>query len=177
MAKPLTRTTVLDEVPIDAEPEVQVDRHSPDWNTLSEDVAGRIETVLKRDSTGCRYFNPAVTVTCHQPSPEFLQIIRKEQARWCRQAGKTISRSNRRNPSRWTGSGQWISNKYARFLDRALSFTGVLFISGRLIPPHAWPKAPPITSKERPKISRQRESCLTNAAHPIPKPVNHSIHQ
>lgn len=140
MAKPLTRTTVLDEVPIDAEPEVQIDRHRPDWNSLVEDVAGRIEMVLKQDATGCRYFNPVVTVSCLQSSPEFWRIVSKEQARWCRQAGKTIPRTNRRSPSRWTGGGQLISNKYARYLHRALSFTGVLFIDGQLVPPHEWPK-------------------------------------
>lgn len=142
MAKPLTQTTVLDEVPIDARPEVHIDRHPVDWNTLADDVAERINMVLKRDATGCRYFNPAVTVTCLQPSPEFLQIIRKEQARWCRQAGKTISRSNRRSPSRWTSGGEWISDKHARFLDRALSFTGVLFIDGQLLSTHEWAALP-----------------------------------
>lgn len=142
MAKPLPRTTVLDEVPIEAEPEVRIDRHPLDWNTLVEDVAERIEIVLKRDATGCRYFNPAVTVTCLQPSPEFWRIIGKEQGRWCRQAGKTIPRRNRRSPTRWTGGGQWISNKYARYLNRALSFTGVLFIDGKLILPHEWAALP-----------------------------------
>jgi hypothetical protein len=136
MAKPLTRTSVLDEVPIDAKPEVRMDRHSLDWNTLAEDVAERIDMALKQEATGCRYFNPAVTVTCLQPSPEFWRIVRKEQARWCRQAGKTIPRRNRRSASRWTGDGQWISSKYARFLDRALSFTGVLCIDGRLLSTH-----------------------------------------
>ena len=142
MAKPLTRTTVLDEVPIEAKPEIRIERHPVDWNTLAEDVAERITIVLKRNAIGCRYFNPAVTVTCLQPRPEFWRIVRKEQARWCRQSGKTIPRRNRRSPSHWTGSGQWISNKYARFLDRALSFTGVLFIDGRLLSTHEWAALP-----------------------------------
>ena len=161
-AKPLTRTTVLDEVPIDARPEVLIDRHPLDWNTLAEDVAGRIETSLQQATTGCRYFNPAVTVTCLQPSQEFLRIVRKEQARWCRQAGKTISRRNRRSSSRWISGGQWISNKYARYLDRALSFTGILFIDGQLIPPHSWPKPPEVTSTER-----RKTTCTAN---PVPPP-------
>ena len=106
-------------------------------------------TSIVMNPIGCHYFNPAVTLTCLQPSPEFLQIIRKEQARWCRQAGKTISRSNRRSPSRWIGGGQSIRNKYARFLDRAVSFTGVLFIDGKVIPPDSWPKPPAIISTDR----------------------------
>lgn len=142
MAKPLTRTTVLDEVPIDARPEVQIDLHPVDWNSLAEDVMARIEMVLKQDATGYRYFNPAVTVTCLRSSPEFWRIIGKEQGRWCQRAGKTMPRSNRRSPARWTGSGQWISNKYARYLHRALSFTGVLFIDGELVLPHEWAALP-----------------------------------
>jgi hypothetical protein len=140
MAKPLTRTSVLDEVLIDAKPEVRMDRHSLDWNTLAEDVAERIDMALKQEATGCRYFNPAVTVTCLQPSPEFWRIVRKEQARWCRQAGKTIPRRSRRSPSCWTSGGEWVSEKHARFLDRALCFTGILLIGGQLVPPHEWPK-------------------------------------
>ena len=147
--KPLTRTAVLDEVLIDARPEVRIDRHPLDWNTLAEDVAGRIETALQQGATGCRYFNPAVTVTGLQPSQEFWRIVHKEQARWCRQAGKTIPRRNRRSSSFWTSGGQWISNKYARYIDRALSFTGILFIDGQLIPSHSWPKPLGITSTER----------------------------
>ena len=161
-AKPLTRTTVLDEVPIDARPEVRIDRHPLDWNTLAVDVAGRIETALQQGATGCRYFNPAVTVSCVQPSQDFLRIVRKEQARWCRQAGKTIPRRNRRSSSRWTSGGQWISNKYARYLDRALCFTGVLFIDGQLIPSHSWPKPPGITPTERRKTMN-----ITNAHPPL----------
>ena len=150
MAKPLTRTTVLDEVPIDARPEVQIDRHPIDWNTLAEVVAGRIKTALQQGVAGCRYFNPAVTVTCRQPRPEFFRMVHKEQARWCRQAGNTIPRTVRRSSSRWIGAGQWISNKYARYLDRALSFTGILFIDGKLVLPHEWTSLPGLVHESSP---------------------------
>jgi hypothetical protein len=166
MAKPRTRTTVLDEVPIDARPEVQIDRHRPDWNSLVEDVAHRIEMVLKRDATGYRYFNPTVTVTCLQPTPEFWRIVGKEQARWCRQAGKTIPRRVRRSSTHWTSGGEWISEKYTRFLHRALSFTGVLFIDGELVPPHSWPKPPAVMSQER-----QKTGCPADPAPPSQSPV------
>lgn len=162
-ARPRIRTAVLDEVPIDARPEVRIDRHPLDWNTPGEDVAGRIETALQEGITGCRYFNPTVTVTCLQPTPKFFRIVYKEQARWCRQAGKTIPRRNRRSSSRWISGGRWINDKHARHLDRALCFTGILFIDGKFIPPHSWPKPPGVTSTERRKTM--------NTANPLPPPL------
>lgn len=140
MGKPRTRTTVLDEVQIEAKLDVRIDRHPVDWNTLAEDVAERISAALRRGDSGCRYFNPAVTVTCLQPTPEFFRIVRKERARWCRRAGNTIPRSVQRGSSRWISGGEWISNKYARYLDRALSFTGILFIEGQPVLRHDWPR-------------------------------------
>ena len=162
-AKPLTRTTVLDEDPIDTRPEVLIDRYRLDWNTLAEDVAGRIETTLQQRAAGCRYFNPAVTVTCLQPSPEFWRVVRKEQARWCRQASGTIRRNVRRRVSTWV-SDEPPLNKHARYLDRALCFTGILFIDGKLIQSqsHSWPKPPGITSTERRKTMN-----TTNANPPL----------
>ena len=148
MATPLTRTTVLDEVPIDARTDVRIDRHHPDWNALAEDVVGRIEASLQQGATGCRYFNPAVTVACPLPSQEFFRIVCEERARWCRRAGNTIPQKNRRSTSNWISGGQWISDKFARYLDRALCFTGILFIDGKFIPPHSWPTLPGITSTD-----------------------------
>jgi len=85
------------------------------------------------------------------PLPKFFQIVRSEQASWCRQASQTFPRQVRRRSSRWVSGGQWISNKHARCLDRTMCFTGVLFIDGKLIPSHSWPKPPGITSTERRK--------------------------
>lgn len=132
MAKPPTRTTVMDEVPIPLKPKVRVDHHPVDWNTLAESVAERIATTLQQDSTGCRYFNPAATVSCPSPCPEFFRLVRSVQSGWCRRASKTIPRSVRRSSSRWISGGEWISDKDARYLDRGLCFTGVLFIDGTM---------------------------------------------
>ncbi|WLD14655.1 hypothetical protein [Planctellipticum variicoloris] len=153
MAKPTSRTTVMDEVQIPLKPKIQVDHHSFDWNTLAESVADRIATTLQQDPTGCRYFNPAATVSCPSPWPEFFRLVRREQSRWCRRADNTIPRKVRRSPSRWISGGEWISNKYARYLDRALCFTGVLFIDGKLIQSHNWPKS------EEPKSKRVSMDC------------------
>ena len=38
-----------------------------------------------------------------------------------------------------SGGGEWLKNKYDRYLDRALCFTGILYIDGQLILPHNWP--------------------------------------
>lgn len=140
MAKPTSRTTVMDEVPIPLKPKVQIDHHPVDWNTLAESVAERIATTLQQDPTGCRYFNPAATVSCPSPCPEFFRLVRSVQSDWCRRAGKTIPRSVRRSSSRWVSSDAGINSKHDLHLDRGLCFTGVLFIAGKLIQPHNWPK-------------------------------------
>ena len=138
MVKPLTRTAVLDELPIDASPEVRINRHSLDWNTLAEGVVDRIDAVLRQDAIGCRYFNPVVTVSCSNPTSEFFGIVLKEQASWCRRASETIRRNARRRVSNWVSDESPV-NKHARFLHRALCFTGILFIDGRICPNHCWP--------------------------------------
>lgn len=145
-----TRISVLD---IDNEPtpKVTVLRHPVDFHNLADDVAERITATIVKTPIGCHYFNPAVTISCPEASPVFFAVIKKEQARWCRHAGKTILRKNRRSSSRWVSGGEWMGNKLARYFDRALCFTGILFIDGKFIPPHSWPRPPEITSTERRK--------------------------
>ncbi len=136
----MVKTTVMDAVLTKADTRVVIQRHPTDFNTLSDDVKHRIETTLNRNSTGCVYFNPAVTVSCPTPTPEFIRIVRMEQGRWCRHASITsFPKHVRRTASNWVGGGEWIKNKYDRYLDRALCFTGILFIDGQLILPHNWP--------------------------------------
>ena len=135
-----TRTTVMDVDLIEARATVKVERHLIDMHTLAEDVFQRVVTTLKHHPAGCLYFNPAVTVACPRPTTEFIRVVRNEQARWCRQASRTFPRKVRRSPSRWASGGEWISNKYARYLDRALCFTGILFIDGQFVPPPKWSK-------------------------------------
>ena len=135
-----TRTTVMDADATEAKATVKVQRHIIDMHTISDDVGRRVVTTLKHCPAGCVYFNPAVTVACPQPTTEFFCVVNKEQARWCRQASQTFPRNARRSPSRWASGGEWISNKYARYLDRALCFTGILFIDGQFVPPPKWSK-------------------------------------
>lgn len=141
MAKPTSRTAVMDEVPSPLKPKVRVNHHPVDWNTLAESVAERIYAFLNQGAKGCRYFNPAATVSCPSPTPEFFRLIRRVQSGWCRRAGGTIPRSARRSSSRWVSSDTGINSKHDLHLDRALCFTGVLFIDGKLVLPHNWPKS------------------------------------
>lgn len=143
MAKPLARTTSMDAVLNERRPKICIQRHSVDWESLADDVGLRVAQSLRDDPTGCRYFNPAVTVSSPDPSPEFYRVVRKEQARWCRQSRSDFGKKARRSPRSWVTDEGEISNKYARFLDRALCFTGILFIGGQLIQPHNWPKPQP----------------------------------
>lgn len=132
--------TIGDAAATAIDPEVCIYRFSPDMHTVAEDVGQRVVTTLEKHPTGCIYFNPAVTVACLVPSPRFFEIVRREQARWCRQAARMFSRTVRRRVSRWVGGGVWDNHRYSRFLDRGLCFTGVLFIDGVLVPSHRWPK-------------------------------------
>ncbi len=144
--------TILDAVPETAtpppDPEVTVRRCRPDMAELGDEAAGRIATVLQENPAGCVYFNLAATVSWPTPSADFFGTVRKEQAHWCRQAGRTFPRSVRRRAIKWVGEGEWIGHKFARYLDRAVCFTRALFIGGRFVPPHRWPNA--VTSSAPP---------------------------
>jgi hypothetical protein len=137
--KPTTRTTVMDAEPAKAQARIDIQRHPTDMHTLSDDVGNRIVATLKRNQAGCVYFNPAVTVSCPSPTTGFFQVIAKEQGRWCRQARDGFAKKARRSASSWVGGGDLFDHKFARYLDRALCFTGVLFIDGQLVLPHNWP--------------------------------------
>ena len=132
------RTTVTD-ADEEGNSMVNVRHYKADMNSLAEDVGERIATSITQNPTGCRYFNPVVTVSCPSPTPAFFRIVRKEQARWCRQASATFPRHARRLASTWIAGGEWISHKYARYLNRAACFTGILFVNGRIVPAHEWP--------------------------------------
>lgn len=140
MAKPLARTTSMDAVLNDLGPKVRTQRHSVDWGSLADDVAARVDRSLRDDPTGCRYFNPAVTVSSPEPSPDFFRVVRKEQARWCRRSSPAFSDKARGSSRNWSSGGEWISNKFYRYLDRALCFTGILIAEGKIVPFHQWTK-------------------------------------
>lgn len=135
-----SRTTVMD---VDAEPDPQVvvQRHSYDFNDLAGGVGQQIMTVIGNAPEGCHYFNPAITVSCSLPTTAFFGKIRQEQARWCRIASQTFRKRDRRSAKKWV-SHEIIGDKHLRYLDRAMCFTGALFINGSLVPHHKWPQPP-----------------------------------
>jgi hypothetical protein len=141
MAKAMTQTTSMDAVLNEQEPKIVIQRHRVDWQSLAKDVGVRAARSLQDNRSGCLYFNPAVTVSSPDPSPEFFRVVRKEQARWCRRSSSTFSKKARGSSRSWVTDEGEISNKYARYLDRALCFTGVLFNNGQLLAHHQWPRS------------------------------------
>lgn len=138
MAKPMIQTTSMDAVLNEQEPKVFIQRHSFDIQSLADDVCSRVDRSLRDNPSGCLYFNPAVTVSSSEPAPEFFRVVRKEQARWCRRSSSTFSKKARGSSRSWVTDEGEINGKYARYLDRALCFTGVLFVNGKIVPPHQW---------------------------------------
>lgn len=134
----MTRTSCLDADHKPTTEKVRIHRHQPDMHTLADDVGNRIKATLEVNPTGCHYFNPAVTVFCAEPVPVFFRTVRREQSDWCRRTNGTFLRRARRRASSWVSGGEWISHKFRRYLDRALCFTGILFIDGELVLPHKW---------------------------------------
>ena len=123
----------------DANPNVVVRRHPVDWNDPAEGTQERALAVLSRQQILCVYFNPAFTVTCPEPTPEFFREVRKRQAEWCRRADQSpLSRWARRRVSRWGSGRHKFTSKSERYFHRAFCFTGVMFINGQLIHPNQW---------------------------------------
>lgn len=131
------RTTIMD-ADCEPVPSVTVQRHAYDFNDLAGGVDQRIITTIGQTPEGCHYFNPGVTVSCPQPTLAFFAKVRQEQARWCRIASQTFKKRERRRVKIWI-SHERITDKHARYLDRAACFTGILFINGRPVPHHRWP--------------------------------------
>jgi len=121
-------------------PKVTVHRHRPDMERLADEVGERAIRLLKQTPPRCVFLNPIATVICEAPTAEFFREVRRQQASWCRRSSSTFPRQIRRRPSRWVSGGEFLRDKFGRFLDRALCFTGALFINGRFVPPHAWPE-------------------------------------
>lgn len=116
---------------------VTVRRHRYDFQSLAEDVGHRIEATVLQAPHACHYFNPAVTVSCSHQTDAFFRTIRREQARWCRVASQTFRKRQRRRVRVWVAS-EPFHHKHARYLNRTACLTGILFMSGRLVPNHQW---------------------------------------
>ena len=117
---------------------IVVRRHRIDWNDLISPTLERAETALSETPEGCIYLNPGVTVTCSELTADFFLEVRKRQAEWCRRAGRTIPRRVRRRVARWVDDSGLALSKTQRYLRRAMCFTGVLFVNGRLMHPDHW---------------------------------------
>ena len=137
-----TKTTVMDADQSESIAKVRILRHQPDMHTLAEDVGNRIVAKLKQNPAGCHYFNPAVTVSCPRTSADFFRIVKREQSKWCRRTNSTFSRKATRRAATWVSGGEWITDKFGRYLDRAMCFTGIVFINGQLVPHHHWNPKP-----------------------------------
>jgi hypothetical protein len=135
----VTAHTKVIDADIDRDPRVKVRRHVYDFNDLAEGVGQRIITTVGRHPQGCHYFTPAVTVSCPMPTAAFFAKVRQEQARWCRIASHTFRKRQRRRVKSWIGH-EPRDSKLARYLDRAMCLTGILFIDGSVVPHHQWPR-------------------------------------
>lgn len=140
---------------------VRVCRHEVDWKDLDLLTAQRAEEILSLDNPPrCVYLNPWFTVICSEPTADFLHEIRKRQAEWCRQASNTFRPKVRRKVSNWIGAGgQVFNSKSARYFDRCLCFTGILFIDGKIVYPGKWDLLVRSNSKQK-SINRVRTICL-----------------
>ena len=81
----------------------------------------------------------ASAISDPHPRPAFFRLVKKEQARWCKTASESIKNKVRRKVSTWI-SPAVVYGDIDRYHDRALCFTGILFINGKMIPHHNWPK-------------------------------------
>lgn len=131
--------TCLDAVASEQEqPKVTVRRYPVDWNLEPGATLKRANTILADEPHQSVYLNPAFTVACPEPTPEFFQEVRKRQAEWCRRAGHWLPARVRRRVSNWVGDGEPLRTKAERYFHRALCYTGVLFVDGNFIYPSKW---------------------------------------
>ena len=119
-------------------PKVIVRRYPVDWNKVPEATRARVNTILIDEPHQSVYLNPAITVACPEPTPEFFVEARKRQAEWCRRFSRTLSRWGRRRVSRWVRDDGPFRTKADQYLHRALCYTGVLFVNGNFIYPSNW---------------------------------------
>lgn len=128
--------------------EVRVYRHVPDFENLELQVAVRMGLILNTESPSCLYVNPLCSVLCDAPDAEFFETARRFQGQWCRQARSTFIRQRTRRTRDWVsmvpGSNEpKRRQKYFRYLERAVVFTGLLFVNGKIVPARQWPTMAP----------------------------------
>jgi len=97
------------------------------WNDLAAVTNDRILKFRPHPPGWCVYLNPAFTVEGSEFSPEFNEEARRCQRAWLRTMNRTLGNKNRK---------YFAIN--ADFLTRQLAHSGMLIISGNVIPPHDW---------------------------------------
>ncbi len=109
---------------------VQVTTHPPpecdeeDWGIATEK---RMQKIVEQNQDGCFYLNPLFTVSSLIFSKAFSNKARKCQSNWYRRVDQTLIRKHRKRRER-----------ELKFYIRQLTYTGILIIDGKDIPPHEW---------------------------------------
>lgn len=129
-------------------PVVTIELFELDFHTLADDVAQRVACELGQNAGGCVFVNPLATIRARRRCTLFFEAVKQYQAQWCRQSSSCFPRWARRRSSAWISGGEWIRNKFGRYLDRAMCFTGILFIDGQLVLPHKYFKTVSETKTE-----------------------------
>ncbi len=101
--------------------------HGEMWNDLATVTNDRILRFRPHPPGWCVYLNPAFTVEGPEFSLEFNEEARRCQRAWLRTMNRTLGNRNRK---------YFAIN--ADFLTRQLAHSGMLIISGSVIPPHDW---------------------------------------
>ncbi len=101
--------------------------HGDMWNDLAAVTNDRIVKFRPHPPGWCVYLNPAFTVEGPEFSPEFNEEARRCQRAWLRMMNRTLGNKNRRHFA-----------IHADALTRQLAHSGMLIISGNVVPPHDW---------------------------------------
>jgi hypothetical protein len=101
--------------------------HREMWNDLAAVTNDRILKFRPHPPGWCVYLNPAFTVESPEFSPAFNEEARRCQRAWLRTMNRTLGNKNRK---------YFAIN--ADFLTRQLAHSGMLIISGNVVPPHDW---------------------------------------
>lgn len=101
--------------------------HGEMWDDLAAVTNDRILKFRPHPPGWCVYLNPAFTVESPEFSPAFNEEARRCQRAWLRTMNRTLGNKNRKH---------FAIN--ADFLTRQLAHSGMLIISGNVVPPHDW---------------------------------------
>ena len=116
----------LDTVTVPSVPKnLMVNRLTWDWNDPSEIVRQEILAIKGAGHGTCLYLNPMGKVVSSELAPEFFLEARRCQREWCRILTRQFGSANWKKKLRVTMD----------VLERRMTFTGVMFISGEEVDP------------------------------------------